>query len=121
MGARIRKIRHDENTRAKIQASQIVNRLQAHIRGEVDMPNSAVNAALGLLRKTLPDLAQVTLEGGEEPVTLRTIITGVVRAREIDHKPVIELKALPVREEAKVERNDIPTDQCADGRDRAQA
>jgi hypothetical protein len=59
MAARVNKIRHDQNTRAKIQASMIVNRLQEHIAGNVDMGATQVSAALGLLRKTLPDLAQV--------------------------------------------------------------
>jgi hypothetical protein len=80
MAARTRKIRHDENTRDKIQVSQITNRLTAHILGKVDMPASAVTAALGLLRKKLPDLANVQHTGdADNPVTLRTIVTGVPR------------------------------------------
>lgn len=62
MAARKRKIRHDENTRDKIQASQIVNRLTKHILGEVDMPASAVTAALGLLRKVMPDLSSAEIK-----------------------------------------------------------
>ncbi len=49
--------KHTEYTRAKIQTSQIVNRLNALINGEAEMPPHAVSAALGLLRKTLPDLS----------------------------------------------------------------
>jgi hypothetical protein len=49
---------HDDRTRAKIQTSQIVNRLTKLVFGEVEMPPHAVSAALGLLRKTLPDLSQ---------------------------------------------------------------
>ena len=78
MAARTRKIRHDENTRDKIQVSQITNRLTAHILGKVDMPASAVTAALGLLRKKLPDLANVAHTGDAGPVTYN-IITGVPR------------------------------------------
>jgi hypothetical protein len=78
MPARTRKIRHDENTRDKIQASQIINRLTAHILGKVDMPTSAVTAALGLLRKKLPDLANIEHKGDTGPVTYN-IITGVPR------------------------------------------
>ncbi|HYF57204.1 MAG TPA: hypothetical protein VEA41_23345 [Salinarimonas sp.] len=62
MAARKRKIRHDENTRDKIQASQIVNRLTKHILGEVDMPASAVSAALGLLKKVMPDLSSAEIK-----------------------------------------------------------
>jgi hypothetical protein len=78
MPARTRKIRHDENTRDKIQVSQIINRLTGHILGKVDMPASAVTAALGLLRKKLPDMAAVEHTGDAAPVTYN-IITGVPR------------------------------------------
>jgi hypothetical protein len=63
MAPRTRKIRHDEQTRAKIQASQLVNRLTAHALGKADMPASAVTAGLGLLKKILPDLAAVQHTG----------------------------------------------------------
>lgn len=59
MAARKNKIRHDENTKAKIRASQLVNRLQAYIFGDVKLEPSQVTAALGLLRKTIPDLSSV--------------------------------------------------------------
>jgi hypothetical protein len=35
--ARIRKIRHDEETRLKIKTSQLLNRLTDHALGKVDM------------------------------------------------------------------------------------
>ena len=57
MAARIRK-RHDEGTRAAIQVSQIVNRLQDHILKDKDMTPSQVNAAKILLAKELPDKKQ---------------------------------------------------------------
>jgi len=58
MAARTRKIRHDENTREKIRTSQLINRLEGHVFGKIEMAPSQVSAALGLLRKTLPDLSQ---------------------------------------------------------------
>lgn len=63
MPARINKIRHDENTRDKIQCGNIINRLQKLVFGEIDMPPHAVSAALGLLRKKLPDMASVEHSG----------------------------------------------------------
>ena len=51
---------HDERTRAKIQTSQIINRLNSYIKGDVSMEAAQVSAALGLLRKTLPDLTATT-------------------------------------------------------------
>lgn len=59
MAARTTRIQHDENTRKKIQASQLINRLKDHILADEDkMSASQVNAALGLLKKALPDLKQ---------------------------------------------------------------
>lgn len=71
MAARVRKIRHDQETRAKIQTSQLMNRLTLYALGGkdpqtkkmVEMSASQVAAALGLLRKTLPDLAAVEHSG----------------------------------------------------------
>lgn len=63
MPARVRKIRHDDETRAKIKAGNIINRLQKLIAGEIEMAPHAVTAALGLLRKSLPDLTSVEHSG----------------------------------------------------------
>ena len=57
MAARIKKIRHDEETRAKIQTSQLINRLTDHVLGNVEMKPTQVTAALGLLKKSIPDLS----------------------------------------------------------------
>ena len=62
MAARDR-ISIDGNTRKKIQASQLINRLTDHILGKVELTSTQVTAALGLLKKTLPDLSNVTLDG----------------------------------------------------------
>lgn len=56
---------HDERTRAKIQTSQIINRLNSYIKSEVSMEPAQVTAALGLLRKTLPDLTATTLDASQ--------------------------------------------------------
>lgn len=56
--------KHDERTRAKIQTSQIINRLESFINGKAELSAPQVTAALGLLRKTLPDL-QATEHSGE--------------------------------------------------------
>ena len=63
MPARTRKIRHDDDTRAKIKAGNIINRLQKLIDGKIEMAPHAVTAALGLLRKSLPDLTSVEHSG----------------------------------------------------------
>lgn len=63
MPARNRKIRHDDETRAKIQAAQIINRLHKCVMGEVELSSAQVSSAKTLLGKVLPDLQAVTLEG----------------------------------------------------------
>lgn len=63
MPARVNKIRHDENTRNKIQAGNLITRLQKFIMGEVEMSAPQVTAALGLLKKVLPDTTSVELSG----------------------------------------------------------
>lgn len=63
MPARVNKIRHDENTRAKIQAGNIITRLMKFIDGEIKMEAAQVTAALGLLKKSLPDLTSVEISG----------------------------------------------------------
>jgi hypothetical protein len=54
---------HDERTRAKIQTSQLINRLMQHANGEVEMTPTQVRAAEILLKKSIPDLANVQLSG----------------------------------------------------------
>lgn len=69
--------------RDKIKLGNILNALQEHVMGERDMSATQVSAGVALLRKVMPDLAQTTLEGGEKPITQRTIVTGVPRAADI--------------------------------------
>lgn len=51
-----------DETRLKIKTSQIINRLTSFINGEVEMQPAQVTAALGLLKKSLPDLSAVELK-----------------------------------------------------------
>lgn len=71
MAARKRAIRHDDNTRAKIQAAQLINRLTAHACGELELSNTQVRAIEVLLRKTLPDLSDVRMEVDAQPITFQ--------------------------------------------------
>lgn len=65
MPARVNKIRHDEQTRAKIQAAQIINRFHKCVMGEVVLDAQQVSCGKALLAKVLPDLASMTLGGDE--------------------------------------------------------
>jgi hypothetical protein len=76
MAPRTLKIRHDDETRAKIQTSQLLNRLNDHVFGKdekpVEVSATQMKAIEILLRKTLPDLSAVTVAGDEDsPVELR--------------------------------------------------
>lgn len=62
MAARIRKT-HQDDVRAKIQASQLVNRLTNHVLGKAEMSATQVRAAEVLLKKSLPDLSTVEHSG----------------------------------------------------------
>jgi hypothetical protein len=60
MAARLRP-RHQDEIREKIRASQLVNALEKHVLGRRKMKPTQVAAALGLLKKCVPDLAQTTI------------------------------------------------------------
>ena len=62
MAARMRKT-HQDDVRTKIQVSQLLNRLQNHAFGEVELNATQLRAIEILLKKTLPDLSQVDLQG----------------------------------------------------------
>jgi hypothetical protein len=72
MAARTTKIRHDEETRAKIQASQLINRLQKYALDGGDLDPNRIRAIEILLKKTLPDLSSVSIGGdaSKEPIRL---------------------------------------------------
>lgn len=52
-----------DKVRERIRTSMIVNRLEDHIDGKVEMSATQVSAALGLLRKTVPDLSATEFSG----------------------------------------------------------
>lgn len=79
MAARNRKIFHDDETRAKIQAANIIHRLYENVMGKVDLTPAQVSSAKTLLNKVLPDLAAVQVSGDEEnPLTVQTIERAIV-------------------------------------------
>ncbi len=63
MAARIRRIAVDENTRAKIQTTQLINRLTDHALGNIELSPTQVKAIEILIRKTLPDLQAISMDG----------------------------------------------------------
>ena len=60
--------------REKIRASQLINALQKHVLGKKKMESTQVSAALGLLKKCLPDMASI--EGARDD---RELVVRIVR------------------------------------------
>ena len=63
-----------EEWRQKIQASQLINRVQSHAFGEVDMTPTQLKAAEILLKKVAPDLARTEMtgeDGGPQELVIR--------------------------------------------------
>ena len=64
--------------RVKIQNSNILSSLINHIDGKQDMSSTQVTAGIALLKKVLPDMANVTINGsgenGEVEIVFKTII-----------------------------------------------
>ena len=54
---------HPDEVRAKIQASQLINRLHDHAFGEVELTPQQVRSIEILLKKAIPDLSAVELTG----------------------------------------------------------
>lgn len=52
--------------RDKIKNSNILNALVEHATGDREMSSTQVTAALGLLKKVMPDLAAVQISGDED-------------------------------------------------------
>lgn len=70
MAARVNKPLHDPKTieriRASVKTSQLVNRLTDFVNGKVELAPAQVTAALGLLKKVLPDMTSVEHSGDIE-------------------------------------------------------
>lgn len=63
MPVRRRKPSADEALRAQIRSDRLITRLEDYVLGDVDLKPPQVSAALGLLRKTIPDLTAVDQSG----------------------------------------------------------
>ena len=74
MAARLNR-RHQEMVRDKIQASKLINELEACALGDKELSASKLRAIEILLKKTLPDLSAVEHSGDDEnPVAVKGVI-----------------------------------------------
>lgn len=64
MAARINK-RHTEEVRKRIQASVILDRLQKHFRGDLQLSRDQLKSAEILLDRSVPKLAQIQHTGAD--------------------------------------------------------
>lgn len=60
-----------EVIRAKIESEKLINKLSNHVLNNDEMSNTQITAALGLLRKSVPDLSAIEHSGEIE--TSRTL------------------------------------------------
>jgi hypothetical protein len=72
--------------RLKIQNSNILTALIQHVTEGREMQPSQVTAGLGLLKKVLPDLATVTLQGDEEGGPIETVTRIELVAPDVGNK-----------------------------------
>lgn len=62
--------------RDKIKNSNILNALIEHVDGNREMSSTQVQAGIALLKKVMPDMASVSHEGGETPISMKVTIGG---------------------------------------------
>jgi hypothetical protein len=67
--------RHQDMVRDKIQATQLINRLENHALGDVELSPTQIKAIEILLKKSLPDLSAVEHSGNEDaPLVVNSLI-----------------------------------------------
>lgn len=72
MAARKFAIRQDDQTRAKIQAGNIIHRLQKAFNGELELSREQISIAKILLAKIIPDLSSTEITS---EVTVRNVVS----------------------------------------------
>lgn len=81
MAARTNKPLHDDRTKERIRASQLLNRLTQCANGEVEMTPAQVQAAKIVIGKIVPDLKAMELTGasGGPVESVTKIVREIVR------------------------------------------
>ena len=72
--------RNQQSVREKIRATQLVNRLENHALGSLKKPmdSTQVTAALGLLKKCVPDISVQTITGDKDKPIVHSIEVTIV-------------------------------------------
>lgn len=64
-----KRLYHPDEVREKIKTSQLINRLNSFVMGEIELTAPQVSAALGLIKKTVPDLSAIEHKGDpDQPI-----------------------------------------------------
>ena len=68
--------------RDKIKNSNILNALIEHVEGNREMTSTQVTAGLGLLKKVMPDMETLKLEGsGDNGEIVTKVVTEIVSSK----------------------------------------
>ena len=81
MAARKNKIQQDEQTKRRIQASQLLNRLTLFANGKVEMSSAQILAAKVVIGKSIPDLKSIEYSGNDEKPVQRHMTVEFVEAK----------------------------------------
>lgn len=74
MAARLNR-RHSDEVRTKIQASNLIHRLQSCAMGEIDLTPTQLSAINSLLDRSVPKLQQIQHVGDEHGGPIRILAT----------------------------------------------
>lgn len=95
MAARTRRTELSDAWRQKIRTSMLINRLQNHVLGRIQMTSTQIRAAEILFRKTLPDLTSVE-HSGEVKLGLVELLRSIGRGDSESDVTALEEQSRPV-------------------------
>lgn len=78
MAARLRKT-HQEDIRTKIKVSNIIDRLEKHVDGLIEMTSAQVTSAKILLDKTMSNAPQVIAGDPDNPIAIQEITRKIIK------------------------------------------
>lgn len=79
MAARKNKPLHDDKTKDRIRASQLLNRLTSFANGEIELNAAQVNAAKIVIGKVIPDLKAIEHSGKDgKPIEFTEVVRRVL-------------------------------------------
>lgn len=75
MAARTNKPKHDDRTKERIRASQLLNRLNDFVNGKCELSPAQVQAAKIVIGKIIPDMKAVEISGDpDRPIKSQVLV-----------------------------------------------